>query len=589
MANWIDEFVFSGSATYTSEFTPAVVETELGGSGGAGSREYCAPFGDQTSYLEIPYSTLQANGFAIHTGDFTIEGRFHIDTLYELLEGDPIQRYAVVGQYVDYLWAGDVDAAPGSWWALEFTNDTFTFKVWDGASQTYKANVSGAVVMDWAAAWSDPCHDKANLDAGYVHVAVVRSGSTVRIFINGTNVGESTISDWTEITESLKINGQDGRLNPGLPYSVTYVEELITFDYAKYWADFVVGEALFTQGAGICIFPRVFGTLVKGLPGDLSARLGFSPRIHGTMIKGVPGDIYDTNFSFRPRIQGTMTFTPYTVYGQFTLLPLPLFSFLAVGQDNPIGMMNISLPGLQLAGEGDYPPEGDLAGKLPPLRFRATGVINESGSLSITIPALQASLAVRNDIDGTLTIALPSLRADLEGVSSIEGTLSVTIPMLEMLLMNSLGADFQNMVLNLRNSALTEYSNYDFNSLCNFNGVNLGATATHIFNLDLGTKDDDVEIVWNFRTAYLDLDARNLGKIREVWFSYKSDGDIMVTAVTADGSSYEYPLTGMEVTEDGIRVKFGRGLRRQYLAIDVSNLYGSSIVLDSMKLLIEKA
>jgi hypothetical protein len=145
------------------------------------------------------------------------------------------------------------------------------------------------------------------------------------------------------------------------------------------------------------------------------------------------------------------------------------------------------------------------------------------------------------------------------------------------------------MVMNLKNKGLTEYSNYVFNSMCRFNGVHLGATRTGIYNLDSGDTDAGSIINWNFRTGYLDMVEQGVKKkVRQAWLSYKSSGDIILTVIQPDGESYEYDLTGYEVYETGLRVKFGKGFRSRYLAFDVSNIDGSTITLDALKLQFDK-
>jgi hypothetical protein len=302
---YYDEFViYKGEAVYTANFTPPVAATSLPTEGVT----HCPPFGDQRSYFEITHADLVAGGFAVHSGDFTIEARFRIDKLYKMPTDGPWPRYAICGQYDDTLWAGDVNAAPGNWWALEFHEDEFLFRVWDAGTATYVANIKGAITMSWAAAWSETCNDKLNEDPAYVHVAVSRYGDNIRLFVNGVcdvTYGRAAVVDWDEIHKALEINGQNGRLNPDIPHSITYVEELLHHNYAKYWDDFDPGKVLFSQTGGICIFPRLFPQLIKGLPGDIyEGKLGILLRMHGRMIKGLVGDIYEGKLGIPLRVHG---------------------------------------------------------------------------------------------------------------------------------------------------------------------------------------------------------------------------------------------------------------------------------------------
>ena len=139
------------------------------------------------------------------------------------------------------------------------------------------------------------------------------------------------------------------------------------------------------------------------------------------------------------------------------------------------------------------------------------------------------------------------------------------------------------MVINIRNNALTLYANYNFNSLASFKGLSLGASATGIANLNSGTKDNNTDIEWNFRTGYLDMRMSDERRINEAWFSFRSDGNCVVTIIYPDGNLYEYELVGYEIIDSGVRVKFGKGIKEKYLALDVKSKDGSSIVLDSIR------
>ncbi len=266
---------------------------------------------------------------------------------------------------------------------------------------------------------------------------------------------------------------------------------------------------------------------------------------------------------------------------------VPMISFQATGQDDPLGSLVFSIPEPTLSLYGLDSVNGILSLSIPRHLFSASGNINENATLSITIPVINALFTCLNGVSGTLSLPIPAIRWSASGNLSTEGTMAITLPILS-LLFNSLPVSYHNMVMNLRNTALTNFDNYDFNSMCRFNGVNLGASASSIFNLDSGTNDNGTEIEWNFRTMYLDLHQKIKKGLRHAWISYKSSGNLIFTVIQPNGESYEYPLEGVEITEDGIRVKVGKGIRSKYIALDIKNVDGSSVTLDTMKLIFEK-
>lgn len=269
-------------------------------------------------------------------------------------------------------------------------------------------------------------------------------------------------------------------------------------------------------------------------------------------------------------------------------LVLPALKFSGVGVIDNLGAMDLLLPGLVFQSEGVINEAGSLAINLPGLRFSGRGEVGETGSMDISLPKLRVSFGGYEFSNGTLSVVIPAQEISFSGIISETANLAVNIPMFKLVFDSIQIQDCLNMVMNLKNRGFTLYTNYVFNSLCRFNGKHLGMTENRIYDLDSGTTDDGTPIDWNLRTGYLDLHQKIKKKLRQAWFSYKSDGNIIVTTVSPDGTEYEYDLEGIEVTEDGIRVKFGKGLKGKYVALDVKNVDGSSITLDTLKLHFEK-
>ncbi len=266
---------------------------------------------------------------------------------------------------------------------------------------------------------------------------------------------------------------------------------------------------------------------------------------------------------------------------------IPALSFHGTGQDSASGILSVTLPSLMAELSGSDTTLGTLDLVLPKILFSGRGILSAAGILNVGIPPLKISLATVPGVAGTLAVTIPALEWSASGNLSAEGVLAVTIPLLRVSF-NTLADSYLNMVMNIQNFGLTTYDNYDFNSLCRFNGVNLGATAAGIFNLDSGLTDNGTLLDWNIRTPFLDLHQKVKKGISAAWLSYKSDGDLIMTVILPDATEYEYPVTGLDETEEGVRVKFGKGIRSKYLALDLRNDGGSSLSLDTWKLLFEK-
>jgi hypothetical protein len=268
-------------------------------------------------------------------------------------------------------------------------------------------------------------------------------------------------------------------------------------------------------------------------------------------------------------------------------IAIPRFVLNADGIVSNTGIVSVSVPACSLSARGILDIIGVASLTLPRLRLTTEDLLSVQGALTKSLPFFTLSATVLRGAVGSLDQDIPPFTISAEGRLDITGIGAISLPafMLSVVLSPQ---SYLNMVLNIRNRALTLYGNYDFNSMCRFNGVHLGATSTNIYDLNSGDTDAGTLIEWNFRTGYLDLHQKEKKKLRQAWVSYKSDGDIIVTVVTADGTEYEYCLEGVEVTEDGIRVKVGRGIKSKYVALDVQSDGGSSIALDAIKLHFEK-
>lgn len=345
------------------------------------------------------------------------------------------------------------------------------------------------------------------------------------------------------------------------------------------------------------------GTLLKGAIGDIFASNGIplTIRLSGTMEYTPPREIscpiplnLGMSGSLSYGIEGSMAFTLPIVTVQFDSIlsiegtlqvNLPMLTVSFSAHDSIEGALSFTIPKQSVKFTGWQEIEGALNVILPIQGVKLAGFVNENGVLNVTIPMLRFTGTAEGSNEGVLSFTIPSYRISFDGYSSTEGDLHVTIPMIIFHAEQTIEADdYLTMVMNTKNKALTVFDNYNFNSLCAFGGKHFGATDDNIFDLDTGKTDNGTMIEWNFKFGYLDLEQKQKKKLVEAWLSYKSDGDIKFTVVQPDGEQYEYVLQGIDTTETGLRVKFGKGIRTKYVALDVSNIEGSSIDLDELKL-----
>lgn len=136
-------------------------------------------------------------------------------------------------------------------------------------------------------------------------------------------------------------------------------------------------------------------------------------------------------------------------------------------------------------------------------------------------------------------------------------------------------------VLNTISGAVSEYSNFDFQSIT---PTHAGA-ATGLFEL-VGDTDLDFPIVASVTTGKK-LWASSLKKSLELmYFSIKGSGASTARIVGATtSSSYTFPVRPCGQS----RCRPGRGIRENYLAFGYSNTDGEHFQLDRIEVLVAES
>lgn len=265
---FIDEFVFfKGTTPYTANFTPPAGPWTVDGTIQSNPIIIAPP--DPVPVPIVP-------PLDISTGPFCLEIDFKLNNLFEWTVGGSatsVQYYGIVAQF-DQEEDGSIEEG-GNYWSLYFrVNEDYTtdiiFEVFkNGAIATQLIH---PVTINWSD-WDGIA--KTYQDAGYIHIAVSRSGDEARLYVDGKYTDYAGASgellDFDTINGDWQINGPSGQDYTGQLNSVTSVNDFRVFDYAYYWADYTY--YMWSQGTGIKIYPRVGIRMVEGIPGTIRARL----------------------------------------------------------------------------------------------------------------------------------------------------------------------------------------------------------------------------------------------------------------------------------------------------------------------------
>ena len=139
--------------------------------------------------------------------------------------------------------------------------------------------------------------------------------------------------------------------------------------------------------------------------------------------------------------------------------------------------------------------------------------------------------------------------------------------------------------VNLLNTAVTQFCNYNFNSFCKIGDKYFGANDTGIFELD-GTDDNGTDIDAFFELILSDFGISNIKKIRSVFVGCEADGKLTLTLKDDEDNSRSYVLrlTSGSKQSSG-KVDVGRDGLGRYWQVRIENTSGVYFAIDSIELL----
>jgi len=148
----------------------------------------------------------------------------------------------------------------------------------------------------------------------------------------------------------------------------------------------------------------------------------------------------------------------------------------------------------------------------------------------------------------------------------------------------------QTVRTNLSNNASTQYTNFNYNSLCRFNGVTIGAGAAGLFKACCGPDDSGTPIAAYFTPVMTNLGIDAKKSLRYVYLGYQAAGEVALH-VTGDEKVTAGPYifrTNPAEGQQRRRVSIGRGMTWAYGALKISNIAGCDFSIDSIQVQAQK-
>lgn len=141
------------------------------------------------------------------------------------------------------------------------------------------------------------------------------------------------------------------------------------------------------------------------------------------------------------------------------------------------------------------------------------------------------------------------------------------------------GGGFTAWAINTKTAAVTEYSNYEFNSFAQAGHKYLGASSSGLYELN-GDNDAGTNIIAQIKSGFAQFGGSRFTSFKAAYLGMRGDGDFVLKIVTGDGKTYNYAVVGKDM--ETTKVHMGKGLRARYFAFELIST-GQDFDLDDIE------
>lgn len=287
---------------------------------------------------------------------------------------------------------------------------------------------------------------------------------------------------------------------------------------------------------------------------------------------------------------------PNYAVGDWTLPPL---AFYLNGLTGEKGTLTASLLGLRMLA-ADH-PYAEMFATLPPLNGEMSayeGNLNASmagyGVATTTLAStnfLVVSMTSTGTVSSTMLVSA-LVSAEMVSQASMGDTLAVQ--QILQAVMTSYGEssgslgdaarDHETWVVNIDSVASTTYTNYGFNSYAFSGGRYYGAGPDGLFELD-GDTDAGDPIRAYLHMGKQDFGSRMKKTVYNAYVGTSASGNLYIKLL-AEGQSYIYKVRDFDANLQQQRFTFGKGLRTNYVELELFNENGADFELDTVQFIV---
>ena len=410
----------------------------------------------------------------------------------------------------------------------------------------------------------------ANLTTGvWYHIAVIRNGTNIRVYIDGTyNINATSSATLADGINTFGIGAKDAT---GVIINTKIDEFRFSLGIARWTANFTPPTSAYGPG---------------GIYADFEDGVGFSDTVEAMVLSETISEgigLADTVEAFS--LSETIT---EGVGLADTIDAFSLSETITEGigladtiESDVYNLKNLIFPLLTCSAEGTV-RSGSLYATLPILTIIATGQIGAAGSSDASLPVLQISASGLSGIVGSLAKSLPAITLVASAYILPVGQADLTLPMLYI---NAHGKVIVTpdlvIIMNLRNMAVSEYDWSGFNSFALFNSQYLAAKSTGIYILG-GDTDNGLPIQSEIELGQIPV---GLEKPRDIYVLGRASGTMAVELSADENTEKEVNFSDMLETLNQGRVKIPRGIDPSaYYSLTLKNKNGSDFDIDEIQI-----
>ena len=141
---------------------------------------------------------------------------------------------------------------------------------------------------------------------------------------------------------------------------------------------------------------------------------------------------------------------------------------------------------------------------------------------------------------------------------------------------------YEAYAVNLATSAVTHYTNFPFDNILRFGNKFYGVKSDGLFEIT-GDVDLAAQIAAHVKTFQTDFGSKNFKRVPYIYASCRASNGVTIGLTPDEGTTYSYASKWGTVAQNtNHRVTPGKGIRGVYYSIDVSNVDGGSLELDTL-------